>query len=121
MRDHDCFRPPGRPTREKQQCDLGLALSWLETRLDIALGLDEAFLNEIAKGDMVVAGNGVEEHNTVIANACLARSFEADFEGVGVEEEDGNLCGLDLIDELVGGICGVGTTKSGKQRGRGRD
>ena len=77
--------------------------------------------DEIAERDMVVTGDRVEQDDAVIANACLACGFQTNLERVGVEEEDGCLRCLDLIDELVGGICGVGATESGRQRGGDRD
>ena len=39
---------------------------------------------------------------------------EPDGERVGVHEEDGRFGGLDLVDELFGGVCGVGAAELGK-------
>ena len=121
MRDHDRLWPPCRPTGEKEQRDLGLSLSRLEAGLDIALWLDEALLDKIAEGDVVVARNGVEEDDAVIADSCLARGLEADLQGVGMEEEDGGLRCLDLIDELLGRVRGVRAAESGRQQAKDRN
>ncbi len=105
--DHDRLRPAGGSAGEEQERELRLALARLQPRLYISLRLQEALLDEVADGDVVVAGDTVEEDDAVVADACLTRGFEPDLQGVGVQEEEGGLGGLNLVDELIGGVRGV--------------
>lgn len=119
MGNHDRLRPPRRPTRERQERDLRLPLPRPELALLIPLRLTRANRHELVDGlHRRRARGGVREARDALGGeACEARGIEGGGEEVGVRDDGGGFGGLELVDELVGGVGGVRGAAKGETSG----
>lgn len=128
MRNHNRLWPPRRATRERQERDLRLPLSRPELALFIPLRPARANRDELVDGlHRRGARGGVREARDALGGEARgACGIEGGGEEVGVRDDGGGFGGLELVDELVGGVGGVRGAGEGKRRvrydgkGRGR-
>ena len=73
-------------------------------------------VEEVVDGQVVGSWSRGQENDAVIWDAGGASSLEAGLEQGGVQEENSGFSNADLVNELIGSVCGVCTAGEGKSR-----